>query len=156
MNEEKTESPIYSPSMSPNRKAFFRKKNPNQKRSNNSEYILILLEKEPMQRTKTEIRILSEYLSERFEFFKKFKNEPTKLEKLVSVLHLETFKPNEKIIKFGEEGDKFYILLQGKVNIYKLLSVFTVTLINSLSLLMVLIILEILFSSIICSFLPFT
>ena len=119
MDEEKTESPFYSPSMSPNRKAFFRKKNPNQKRSNNSEYIMILLEKEPMQRTKTEIRILSEYLSERFEFFKKFKNEPIKLEKLVSVLHLETFKPNEKIIKFGEEGDKFYILLQGKVNIYK-------------------------------------
>ena len=132
INEDESDSSSNSPPNSPeHRKKFWNRKSRTsnslilnlslslKKHNYNLDYIMQLLEKEPMKRTKIENRILSENLSERFDFFKKFKKEPLILEKLVSVLHFEIFKANEIIIKFGEEGDKFYILLHGKVILYK-------------------------------------
>ena len=132
INEDGSDSSSNSSPYSPNhRKKFWNRKSRTsnslilnlslslKKHKYNLDYIMQLLEKEPMQRTKIENRILSDNLSERFEFFKKFKKEPSILEKLVSVLHFEIFQANEIIIKFGEEGDKFYILLHGKVILYK-------------------------------------
>ena len=97
------------------RKSFF------QKKQIQEDYIISLLQKPGKTRTKNETRILSEYLSENYDYFKKIKqnSENEKLEKICSVLKYEIFHKNETIISYGEEGDKFYILLNGKVNLYK-------------------------------------
>jgi CRP-like cAMP-binding protein len=86
-----------------------------------NETIIELLSKEKELRTLTEIKIISKYLAEKFEYFKKINEsgEKNKLEKIVSVLNLEKFEPNQYIIKYGQEGDKFYIVLKGKIKITK-------------------------------------
>lgn len=80
-----------------------------------------LLSKNKISRTKQENKLLGIFLSEEFTYFTKLRDagEIQKLEKIVSVLNLEIFKPGESIISFGEEGDKFYILFNGKVSLYK-------------------------------------
>ena len=80
-----------------------------------------LLSKNKVSRTKQENKLLGIFLSEEFTYFTKLRDagEIQKLEKIVSVLNLEIFKPGESIISFGEEGDKFYILFNGKVSLYK-------------------------------------
>ena len=79
------------------------------------------LSKSKSQRTKLDIKLISDYLSSKYDYFKKLKDsgDTAKLERLVSVLNFETFNANEPIIQYGEEGDKFYILLNGKVSLYK-------------------------------------
>ena len=83
--------------------------------------IIEKLSKSKSQRTKLDIKLISEYLSSKYDYFKKLKDsgDTAKLERLVSVLNFETFNANEPIIQYGEEGDKFYILLNGKVSLYK-------------------------------------
>ena len=41
-----------------------------------------------------------------------------KIRENVSVLNLEKYNPNQYTMKFGEKGDKFYIILTGKVALY--------------------------------------
>ena len=91
------------------------------KKIHSDELIIELLSKERHLRTLTEIKIISKYLSEKFEYFKKIKEsgEKYKLEKIVSVLNLEKYSPNQYIIKYGQEGDKFYIILKGKIKVSK-------------------------------------
>ena len=85
INEDGSDSSSNSSLYSPNhRKKFWNRKSRTsnslilnlslslKKHKYNLDYIMQLLEKEPMQRTKIENRILSDNLSERFEFFKKF------------------------------------------------------------------------------------
>jgi len=36
---------------------------------------------------------------------------------LVKVLTVETFEADEEVITFGEQGDKFYIILMGSVSV---------------------------------------
>ena len=100
---------------------LFRRKSFFQKKHFNEDYIISLLQKPGKTRTKNEIRIISEYLSEKYDYFKKIKenSEIEKLEKICSVIKYETFNKDETIISYGEEGDKFYILLNGKVNLYR-------------------------------------
>ena len=85
------------------------------------EYIKEVLSKEKSQRTKLEIKLVTSILSEKFDYFKKLKEEGknSKSEKIVSVLNLEKFHPEQYIMKYGENGDKFYIILKGKVALYK-------------------------------------
>lgn len=86
------------------------------------EYILNFLKKPTKTRTKEEIKTASKYLSEQYQYFIKLKeaNESEKkIEKIVKFAKLEVFLPDETIIKFGEYGDKFYIILKGSVSIYK-------------------------------------
>jgi CRP-like cAMP-binding protein len=46
-------------------------------------------------------------------------NEETKLDKISGVLKVIKFKPNEPIIKYGDNADTFYLVLDGKVGIYR-------------------------------------
>ena len=92
-----------------------------QKKQIHEDFIISLLQKPEKTRTKHEIRIIGEYLSEKYDYFKKIKenSEKEKLEKICSVLKYELFHKDETIISYGEEGDKFYILLNGKVNLFR-------------------------------------
>ena len=79
------------------------------------------LMKNPNSRTNQEISIYAKYLSQHFQYFTKLKNEDSqlKVEKLAKVCKLEKAMKGESIINFGEIGDKFYIVLEGVVEIYK-------------------------------------
>ena len=82
---------------------------------------IYLLQKGKNARTKYENKILSDYLCDNYPFFKKLRDsrEMTTLEQLSNILYIQEYEPEEYIIKYGEKGDKFYILLSGKVAVYK-------------------------------------
>ena len=88
---------------------------------NTFEKVISLLEKGRKQRTVQNKKVISEYLSEKFTYFKKLKDQSDfeKLDKITSVINYEIFNKGEKIINCGDEGDKFYVLLEGQVGIYK-------------------------------------
>ena len=79
------------------------------------------LSKSPNKRTFQEIKIYAKYLSNNFQYFTKLKNEDSqlKVEKLTKVCKLQETMKGDSIIYFGEIGDKFYIVLEGIVEIYK-------------------------------------
>ena len=83
--------------------------------------LIAKLSKPKYNRTKHDIKTISAYLTTKYDYFINLRKngEHSKLERLISVLNLETFQPNETIINYGETGDKFYILLQGKVALSK-------------------------------------
>ena len=83
--------------------------------------IINLIAKPKFEKSKFDIKVISEFLSEKYDFFKKLKesNQITTLHQLVSVLNLEHFKKDEFIIKFNDVGTKFYILLEGTIGVYK-------------------------------------
>ena len=84
------------------------------------EYVFIILEKNPKNRKEKEIQIISDYLSHNYQYFQNIKNESQlKMENLAKVVRLKIFYPGEEIIRYGEMGDKFYIVMEGKVQIYK-------------------------------------
>ena len=78
-----------------------------------------ILYKESKSRTILEKKALSKYLIKNFEYFKRMANEETKLDKISGVLKVIKFKPNEPIIKYGDNADTFYLVLDGKVGIYR-------------------------------------
>ena len=82
--------------------------------------IIKLLKLEKDKRIKTDITRIKDYLCSHVDYFKNLlEQSEEKLLKLIPSLNYEVFKPNERIMNFGEEGDKCYILLKGKVGIYK-------------------------------------
>lgn len=91
------------------------------KKEYKKEYIIELLSKDRKIRTRIENKILVHYLSSKVAFFAKLRNpdDLTKLDKLVGALNYESYQKDQDIISFGEEGDKFYILIEGLVAIYK-------------------------------------
>ena len=78
-----------------------------------------ILYKESKSRTILEKKALSKYLIKNFDYFKRMANEETKLDKISGVLKVIKFKPNEPIIKYGDNADTFYLVLDGKVGIYR-------------------------------------
>ena len=131
--EIKNDNKIEEESKSPNRTSrlsilSISKKSPKKKKNDekikkktSEDHIIEVLKKEKHQRTKLEIKYITNILSEKIDYFKKLKDDGqiSKSEKIVSVLNLEKYNPNQYIMKFGEEGDKFYIVLKGKVALYK-------------------------------------
>ena len=77
--------------------------------------------KNPSLRTPQEISVYAKYLSKNYQYFTKLKNEDSqlKVEKLTKVCKLQKTLKGDSIINYGEIGDKFYIVLEGKVEIYK-------------------------------------
>ena len=88
----------------------------------NLENLIELIKIPQLKRTKTDSKLIQNYLCQNIDYFKKLTQEPDgneKIPKIISVLNYESFKKDEHIIYFGEIGDKFYILLSGTVSIYK-------------------------------------
>ena len=86
------------------------------------ENLIELLKMPQMKRSKSDSRLIQNYLCQNFDYFKKLTQDPDgkeKIPKIIAVLNYETFRKDEHIIHFGEIGDKFYILLSGTVSIYK-------------------------------------
>ena len=84
------------------------------------DHVIQILIKPRNSRNLLENKLLAEYLSNKFEYFKKIKlSEPSKLEKLCKVLNYETFSAKETIINYGETGEKFYIVFNGQIGVYK-------------------------------------
>ena len=72
------------------------------------------------KKSKDDIKILKDYLSTHYDYFKNLlKQSEERFLKLIPLLKYETFNANERIMNFGEEGDKCYVLLKGSVGIYK-------------------------------------
>ena len=87
----------------------------------NKDLVLTILNKNPKNRKENEIKIVADYLSENYEYFKNIKkiDSQLKVEKLAKVARINIFYPGETIIRFGDIGDKFYIIIEGFVEIYK-------------------------------------
>ena len=62
-----------------------------------------------------------EFLALKNDFFNKLKqSNQSILYAVVNVLNIEAYNQGETIINYGEEGDKLYVVLEGKVVLYKL------------------------------------
>ena len=63
----------------------------------------------------------NQMLENNYEYFTKIKNEEGMglLVNITKISRLETFQKDSTIIKFDDIGDKFYILLKGKVEVFK-------------------------------------
>ena len=85
------------------------------------EIITNLINTNPYERTKQDKRKLQIYFCHNAQYFKKLQQDGQldKVNKLITYLKIENFKKNAHIMNFGEEGDKFYTLLSGKIGIYK-------------------------------------
>ena len=95
-------------SLSP-KKSITKKHPKSPSKINDFERVIFLLSKPRKERTVQNNKIIGEYLSNKFTYFKKLKDQSDyeKLGKLVSVLNYEIFEKDSKIINCGEEGDKF-------------------------------------------------
>lgn len=100
--------------------SFYKKTLRNQKIIN-KDYVFAFLLKNPNSRKEQEINSVAKYLSDNYQYFTNLKNVDSqlKVERLAKIIKLEKFNPGENIINFGEIGDKFYIVLEGFVEIYK-------------------------------------
>ena len=82
--------------------------------------ILKILEKNTKSRTDVENRMIADYLSHNYDYFKKIKETSQKRYlKLISVLNFETFLPNELIININFDEDKFFVVFDGSVFVYR-------------------------------------
>ena len=91
------------------------------KRDRIKNQVFNILSKEFSYRSVYEIRFAAEYLSKNYIYFIDLKNNDSqfKVEKLTKICKLEVFTPGQVIILYGDIGDKFYIVLEGLVEIYK-------------------------------------
>ena len=97
------------------------KKNLKNQNVMDKEYVFSFLNKNPYSRKDKDIKSVANYLSSNYKYFTNLKNNDSqlKVEKLTKIIKLEIYSPGESIINFGETGDKFYIVLEGFVEVYK-------------------------------------
>ena len=88
---------------------------------NNYENIKLIFPKKLFKNETITNESLSEYLSSNYPFFEYIKNFGgiEKLNQLIEVLNFEVFENNQTIINYGDECEKFYILINGLIEIYK-------------------------------------
>ena len=96
-------------------------KNISSKKSIIKNNVFNILSKDFQYRSGQEIRFAAEYLSKSCKYFINLKNNDSlfKVEKLTKICKLEKFSPGQDIILYGDIGDKFYIVLEGQIEIYK-------------------------------------
>ena len=88
--------------------------------SNNKEYIYTILEKNPKNRKEKDIINVADYLSKNYQYFQNIKGDSKlKVENLAKIARIKICYPGESIIRYGEIGDKFYVVMEGKIQIYK-------------------------------------
>mgnify|MGYP002626467201 CR=1 FL=1 len=88
--------------------------------SNNKEYIYTILEKNPKNRKEKDIINVADYLSKNYQYFQNIKGDSKlKVENLAKIARIKICYPGESIIRYGEIGDKFYAVMEGKIQIYK-------------------------------------
>ena len=83
-------------------------------------FVFEILSKDSNKRNSKEILIVADYLSKHYKYFIDINKNSTqiKVDKLVKICKLEKFDPDDIIIFYGDIGEKFYIVLEGKVAIY--------------------------------------
>ena len=82
--------------------------------------ILKILVKNSKTRTDVENRMIADYLSHNYDYFRKIKETSQKrFLKLINVLSFETYLPNELIININFDEDKFFIIFEGNVFVYR-------------------------------------
>ena len=66
--------------------------------------------------------LIKEYLCKSITYFKNLctNSSPEKIFKIISILNYEEFPSGKNIINYGEDSDNFFIIIKGKVAIYKL------------------------------------
>ena len=93
----------------------------NLKKEITKERVIELLSKDYSSRTNIENKEIEIYLSTKFDFFKKIKEENglSKLDKVISICHLKEYINDDIIINYEEKESKIFILLKGNLGIYK-------------------------------------
>ena len=82
--------------------------------------VFSILLKDSNTRTNQEVLIVANYLSKNYKYFINLKKNDSqqKINELSKICKLEKFHPGDTIILYGDIGDKFYIVLEGQVEIY--------------------------------------
>ena len=90
-------------------------------KTNTLDNLELLFDNSNFENNKINKSSLSEYLSSNYPYFKYIKNSfgLEKLNQIIEIINYEVYEKNQIIIKYGEEVNKFYILFQGLIEIYK-------------------------------------
>ena len=90
-------------------------------KTNSLDNLELLFDNSNFENNKINKSSLSEYLSSNYPYFKYIKNSfgLEKLNQIIEIINYEVYEKNQIIIKYGEEVNKFYILLNGLIEIYK-------------------------------------
>ena len=85
------------------------------------ENLELLFQKNLFKKEKVNYETLSDYLTSNYPYFQYIKNSGgnEKLNQLIEVLNFEVYEKNQIIINYGDECNKFFILLNGLIGIYK-------------------------------------
>ena len=85
------------------------------------ENLELLFQKNLFKKEKVNYETLSDYLTSNYPYFQYIKNSGgnEKLNQLIEVLNFEVYEKNQTIINYGDECNKFFILLNGLIGIYK-------------------------------------
>ena len=91
-------------------------------KTNSLDNLELLLSNSNLENSKINQNSLSEYLCSKCPYFQFIKNSIglEKLSQIIEIIHYEVYEKNQIIIKYGEEVNKFYILLNGLIEIYKI------------------------------------
>ena len=79
-----------------------------------------ILSKDSDERTNQEVITVGNYLSRNYEYFINLKQNDSqfKINELCKICKLEKFQPGDTIILYGDIADKFYIVLEGLVEVF--------------------------------------
>ena len=84
------------------------------------EMVVKILYATPKSRTDVENRVVADYLSQNYEYFNSIKeNNQARFLKLIAVLNFEHFLPGNIIMDLNFEEDKFFIVFDGLIQIFR-------------------------------------